>query len=102
MRKTVLIIAIGIFITLFPLLALPPQVEMWMLLFVGIGIIVFGLYEQIANKEKIEKSIQVDKISEEQQQEQQQQEEEGVGRVDEVLQEEGDEQDEEGSHDTHL
>lgn len=52
MRKTLIIIATGIIIALFPLFALPPRIEAWILLILGIGIIVFGLYERIADREK--------------------------------------------------
>lgn len=52
MRKTFIIIAVGLFIVLFPLLALPPRVEAWALLLVGSSIIIFGLYERILYKEK--------------------------------------------------
>ena len=52
MRKTLIIISVGIFVILFPLLALPPYMEALILAFIGVIIIIFGFYERIAHKEK--------------------------------------------------
>jgi membrane protein implicated in regulation of membrane protease activity len=52
MRKTLIIIAVGAIIALFPLLALPPRMEAWILLVIGLSIIIFGLYERIVHTEK--------------------------------------------------
>lgn len=52
MRKTFIIIAVGIFIALFPVLALPPRMEAWILLVLGVAIIVFGFYERLVYREK--------------------------------------------------
>lgn len=55
MRKVITIIVVGIIIAIFPLLALPPRLEMWILLFLGLAIVAFGLYEHVAQKEKDQK-----------------------------------------------
>lgn len=52
MRKVISIIVVGIIIAAFPLLALPPRFEMWILFFLGLVIIVFGIYERVADQEK--------------------------------------------------
>lgn len=52
MRKTLMIIVVGSIIALFPLLALPPHIESGILLFLGVSIIFFGLYEKAIEREK--------------------------------------------------
>lgn len=52
MRKSLVIVIVGIIVALFPLLALPPRLEMWILLIIGLLIIAFGCYEYVAQKEK--------------------------------------------------
>jgi len=52
MRKIFLIITTGCIVALFPLLALPPRIEAWLLFVIGFVIIIFGLYERAVYQEQ--------------------------------------------------
>jgi hypothetical protein len=52
MRKIIAIIVVGLLVGLSPLLALPPHIEIWITLFLGVVIVLYGAYEYIAQKEK--------------------------------------------------